>query len=45
VNNGYVTLTGIVRSDVERIKAHQSASTVFGILKLDDRIKLAREVK
>jgi hyperosmotically inducible protein len=45
VNNGYVTLTGIVRSDVERIKAHQSASSVFGILKLDDRIKLAREVK
>jgi hyperosmotically inducible protein len=45
VNNGYVTLTGIVRSDVERIKAHQSAASVFGILKLDDRIKLAREVK
>jgi osmotically-inducible protein OsmY len=45
VNNGYVTLTGIVRSDIERIKAHQSAASIFGIIKLDDRVKLAREVK
>jgi len=45
VNNGYVTLTGIVRSDIERIKAHQSAASVFGSIKIDDRVKLAREVK
>ena len=45
VNNGYVTLVGIVRSDIERIKAHSSAAGVFGIVKLDDRVKLAREVK
>jgi hyperosmotically inducible protein len=45
VNNGYVTLTGIVRSDIERIKAHQSAASVFGIIKIDDRVKLAREIK
>ena len=45
VNNGYVTLTGIVRSDLERIKAHESAASVFGILKIDDRVKLARDVK
>jgi osmotically-inducible protein OsmY len=45
VSNGYVTLTGIVRSDVERIKAHESAASIFGIVKLDDRVKLAREVK
>ena len=45
VNNGYVTLTGIVRSDVEKIKAHESAASVFGILKIDDRVKLARDVK
>ena len=45
VNNGYVTLTGIVRSDVERIKAHSSAAGVFGVIKLDDRVRLAREVK
>jgi hyperosmotically inducible protein len=45
VNNGYVTLTGIVRSDIERIKAHQSAAAVFGSIKIDDRVKLAREVK
>jgi len=45
VNNGYVTLTGIVRSEVEKIKAHQSAASVFGSIRIDDRIKLAREVK
>jgi osmotically-inducible protein OsmY len=45
VNNGYVTLTGIVRSEIERIKAHQSAAAVFGSIKIDDRVKLAREVK
>jgi len=45
VSNGYVTLTGIVRSDIERIKAHESAASIFGVLKLDDRVKLAREVK
>jgi osmotically-inducible protein OsmY len=45
VSNGYVTLTGIVRSDVEKIKAHESAASVFGIIKLDDRVKLAREVR
>ena len=45
VNNGYVTLTGIVRSDLEKIKAHESAASIFGIIKLDDRVKLARDVK
>jgi osmotically-inducible protein OsmY len=45
VNNGYVTLTGIVRSDVERIKAHEAAASTFGVIKLDDRVKLARDVK
>jgi osmotically-inducible protein OsmY len=45
VNNGYVTLTGIVRSDVERIKAHESAASVFGVIKLDDRVKLAKDVR
>jgi osmotically-inducible protein OsmY len=40
VNNGYVTLTGIVRSDLEKIKAHESAANVFGILKIDDRVNL-----
>ena len=45
VNNGYVTLTGIVRLDLEKIKAHESAASVFGILKIDDRVKLARDVK
>jgi hyperosmotically inducible protein len=45
VNNGYVTLTGIVRSEIEKIKAHESAASVFGIIKIDDRVKLAREVK
>jgi hyperosmotically inducible protein len=45
VNNGYVTLTGIVRSEVEKIKAHESAASVFGSIKVDDRVRLAREVK
>jgi osmotically-inducible protein OsmY len=40
-----VTLTGIVRSDVERIKAHESAASVFGVIKLDDRVKLAKDVR
>jgi len=45
VNNGYVILTGIVRSEVEKIKAHESAASVFGSIKIDDRVRLAREVK
>jgi osmotically-inducible protein OsmY len=45
VSNGYVTLTGIVRSDIEKIKAHEAAASVFGIIKIDDRVKLARDVK
>jgi osmotically-inducible protein OsmY len=45
VNNGYVTLIGIVRSEIEKIKAHESAASVFGSIKIDDRVKLAREVK
>jgi osmotically-inducible protein OsmY len=45
VNNGYVTLTGIVRSDIEKIKAHESAASIFGIIKLDDRVRLAKDVK
>jgi osmotically-inducible protein OsmY len=45
VNNGYVTLTGIVRSEVEKIKAHESAASVFGSIKIDDRVRLAKEVK
>jgi osmotically-inducible protein OsmY len=45
VNNGYVILTGIVRSDVEKIKAHESAASVFGSIKIDDRVRLAKEVK
>jgi len=45
VNNGHVTLTGIVRSDLERRKAHEAAQFVNGVLALDDRVKLAKEVK
>ena len=45
VNNGYVILTGIVRSDIEKIKAHESAASVFGSIKIDDRVRLAKEVK
>jgi osmotically-inducible protein OsmY len=45
VNNGYVTLIGVVRSDIEKIKAHESAASVFGSIKIDDRVKLARDVK
>jgi osmotically-inducible protein OsmY len=45
VNNGYVILTGIVRSEIEKIKAHESAASVFGSIKIDDRVRLARDVK
>ena len=45
VANGKVTLTGIVRSDVERIKAHEAAVSSPGVLSVDDRVRLARDVK
>jgi osmotically-inducible protein OsmY len=45
VNNGHVTLIGVVRSELERRKAHEAARFVFGVLALDDRVKLAKDVK
>jgi hyperosmotically inducible protein len=45
VNNGHVTMTGVVRAEIERRKAHEAARFVNGVLALDDRVKLAKEVK
>jgi osmotically-inducible protein OsmY len=45
VANGRVILTGIVRSDIERIKAHEAAVSAYGVLSVDDRVRLAKDVK
>ncbi len=40
VNNGHVTLTGVVSSEIDKRKAHEAAAFVNGILQLDDRIQV-----
>jgi osmotically-inducible protein OsmY len=40
VNNGHVTLTGFVRSQIERIKAESVARMTFGVLALDNKVQL-----
>jgi hyperosmotically inducible protein len=44
VNNGHVTLVGIVRSQIERIKAESAARGVFGVLAFENKVLLANEV-
>lgn len=41
VENGHVTLTGAVGSEVERAKAGFTAREVFGVMSVDNRLKVA----
>jgi osmotically-inducible protein OsmY len=41
VNRGHVTLTGVVRSQLERIKAESIARSVSGVLGFDDKVQVA----
>ena len=45
VNNGRVTLTGIVRGEIEKRKALEAARFVNGVLSVDDRVRLAKDIK
>jgi hyperosmotically inducible protein len=44
VNNGHVTLVGIVRSQIERIKAESAARSVFGVLAFENKVLLPSEL-
>lgn len=43
VKHGRVTLTGVVVSEVERRKAEQIARSIFGVLSVENRLRLERE--
>jgi hyperosmotically inducible protein len=45
VNNGHVTLVGVVRSELEKRKALEAARFANGVLAVDDRVRLAKDVK
>ena len=45
VNNGHVTLTGIVRGEIEKRKALEAARFVNGVFAVDDKVRLAKDVK
>jgi osmotically-inducible protein OsmY len=42
VNRGHVTLTGVVRSEIEKRKAYEAARFVNGVLALEDKVVVAR---
>jgi hyperosmotically inducible protein len=44
VDKGHVTLTGVVRAELEKRKAYEAARFVDGVMALDDRVKLAKDV-
>ena len=44
VDNGHVTLVGIVSSDIERRKAESIAHLVSGVFTVDDKIRLTSEL-
>jgi hyperosmotically inducible protein len=41
VENGRVTLTGAVGSEVERVKAGFTAGEVFGVMSVDNELQVA----
>jgi osmotically-inducible protein OsmY len=43
VKLGRVTLTGVVMSEVERRKAEQIARGIFGVLSVENQLRLERE--
>src|SRR5258706_294593 len=45
VENGHVTLTGVVNSEVERRKAEAVARTTFGVFSVDNRLRLDSEMR
>lgn len=45
VENGHVTLTGVVNSEVERRKAESIARTTFGSFTVDNKLRLDSEVR
>jgi hyperosmotically inducible protein len=45
VENGHVTLTGVVNSEVERRKAETVARTTFGVFSVDNQLRLDREMR
>lgn len=44
VENGRVTLSGVVNSEVERRKAESIARTTFGVFSVDNKLRLDREM-
>ena len=45
VENGHVTLTGVVNSEVERRKAEAVARTTFGVFSVDNQLRLDSEMR
>jgi osmotically-inducible protein OsmY len=45
VENGHVTLTGVVNSEVERRKAETVARTTFGVFSVDNKLRLDSEMR
>jgi hyperosmotically inducible periplasmic protein len=45
VENGHVTLTGVVNSEVERRKAETVARTTFGVFSVDNQLRLDSEMR
>lgn len=45
VENGRVTLSGVVNSEVERRKAESIARTTFGVFTVDNKLRLDRETR
>jgi len=45
VDKGHVALIGVVRAELEKRKAKEAATFVYGVLALDDQVKLAKDVK
>ena len=45
VENGHVTLTGVVNSEVERRKAETVARTTPGVFSVDNKLQLDREMQ
>jgi hypothetical protein len=43
VKHGRVTLSGVVMSEVERRKAEQIARSIFGVLTVENKLRLERE--
>jgi osmotically-inducible protein OsmY len=43
VNRGHVTLSGFVRSEIEKRKAYEAARFVEGVLALDDKVQVVKK--